>query len=152
MTPASAAERPAAPDAQLHGVRAPTTRIKVGMHPVKMVAGKPQVIVTADCGSAFLFLSDVAGGNARAVFGFEHLAHRALYISYDISFFNRSDPEHPQFGTGGGAVRFQTHWQHEVTRHTGFGDVVVFPHIKAMTSHGPCASLPTLHDAIGITR
>jgi len=152
MKPASAAGRPATSDAQLHAARARTTRIEVAMHPVEMVAGKPQVIVTANCGSAFLFLSDVAGGNARAVFGFDYLAHRALYVSYDISFFNQSDPTHPQLGTGGGAVRFRTHWQHEVTRHTGFGEVVVFPHIKAMTSHGPCASPPALHDAIGITR
>jgi hypothetical protein len=107
-----------------------------------------QHVVPGNCGTAFVYLSRVEGLRARAVFGFEHLTHRAIGYTADLTLINE-DTGHNDTDRTRGGLFFQTSFQREVTKETGFGDVVVYPHIKALTDYGfVCVSSTELNAAV----
>lgn len=126
----------------------PNQRVTVAMLPVLAPSAVPTKVVVANCGTAFLFLSKVDGDSTRAVFGFEHLKHRAVFYEAWATFFNE-DNGYNTIDHAKGPMRLRRSFQREVTKHTGFGTVTV--HVHIIVQHwrgGTCQSVPELNDRI----
>jgi hypothetical protein len=69
-------------------------------------------LVPGNCGTAFVYLSRVVGLKARAVFGFDHLTHRAIGYTADLTFINEDTAHNITDQTRGGLF-FRTSFQRE---------------------------------------
>ena len=104
----------------------------------------PNTVITGNCGTAFLYASRVGYDEAHIDYGFDHLAHPAIYVNAHAGMINL-DGAGTAHDSYSGPQAYRSSWERQKNLYPGHsGEYQVTAYIHSTGVIYDCVSSPNL--------